>query len=64
MGDGDAQELRAEEDDLRAGGGGDAMQGDARAGGIAVLGAEGVVEDALDGEGGLLVGVEGKVVGR
>jgi len=33
VGDGDAQEARAEEDDLGAGCGGDAMQGDAGAGG-------------------------------
>src|ERR1017187_1838619 len=40
------------------------MQGDAGAGGVAVLGAEGVVEDALDSAGGGLVRVEWQVAGR
>ena len=34
VGDGDTQELHVEEDDLRAGGDGDAVQGDPRPGGI------------------------------
>ena len=56
---GNAQEAGAEEIDLGAGRGRQAVQVDTRAGGIAFVGAEGVVEDALDGRGGGLVGVEG-----
>ena len=52
VGDGDALEVRAEEVDCGAGGRVEAVELDAGAGGVAVLGAEGVVEDALDGGGG------------
>ena len=61
MGDGDALEAGAEEVDSGAGGGIDAMDLDAGAGGVAIFLAEGVVEDALDGVGGGVVGVEGEV---
>ncbi len=40
----------------------DAVELNAGAGGVAVVGAEGVVEDALDGVCGLVVGVDGKAV--
>ena len=61
--DGDAAEAGTEEGDGGAGGLVDAVEADAGAGGIAVEGAEGVVEDALDGVGGGGVGVEGEGVG-
>ncbi len=61
MGDGDAAEAGAEEIEAGAGGGVDAVDLDAGAGGVAVFGAEGVVEDALDGGGGVVVGVDGEV---
>jgi len=62
MGDGDAEELRAEEIDLGAREGrGDAVQVDACGSGVAVTGGEGVAEDALEGLGSGVVGVEGKV---
>ena len=65
--DGDAEEAGAEEVTAKAygcaGGGGDAVHGDAGAGGVTVLRAEGVIEDALDGVGGGVVGVEGEAVG-
>ena len=63
VGDGDALEVGAEEVDGGAGGGGEAVDLDAGAGGVAFLLAEGVVEDALDGGGGVVVGVEGEVCG-
>ena len=64
VGDRDAEEVGSEEDDFGSGRGGDAVDGDAGAGGVAVgAGAEGVVEDALDGGGGGLVGVEREAVG-
>ncbi len=59
--DGDALEVCAEEGDGRAGFGGERIEFDAGAGGVAVDGAEGVVEDAADDFGGGLVGVEGEV---
>ena len=43
--------------------GGEAVERDAGAGGVAVLVAEGVLEDALDGVGGGVVGVERQAVG-
>ncbi len=61
VGDGDALEAGAEELDSGAGGGIDAMDLDAGAGGVAVFLAEGVLEDALDGVGGGVVGVEGRL---
>ena len=63
VGDGDALEAGAEELDAGAGVGIEAMELDAGAGGVAVFVAEGVVEDALDGGGGGVVGVEGRVPG-
>ena len=61
--DGNALEGGAEERCGGAGGGVDAMEVDAGAGGVAVFGAEGVVEDALDGLRGVLVGVDGDAAG-
>ena len=54
-------EAGAEEIEACAGGGVEAVDLDAGAGGVAVFGAEGVVEDALDGGGGVVVGVDGEV---
>jgi len=59
--DGDAAEAGSEEVEAGAGGGVDAVDFDAGAGGVAVFGAEGVVEDTLDGGGGVVVGVDGQV---
>ena len=59
MDDGDAEEVGAEEVGGCAGGVGQLVDGDAGAGGIAVLGAEGVAEDAAEGGGGGGVGEEG-----
>ena len=59
--DGDAVEAGAEELDACAGCGIDAMDLNAGAGGVAVFVAEGVLEDALDGVGGGVVGVDGEV---
>ena len=57
--DGDAEEVCAEEGGDRAGGVGQLVDGDAGAGGVAVLGAEGVAEDAAEGGGGGGVSEEG-----
>ena len=64
VGDGNALEAGTEEGDLRAGGRGQAVEGDAGACWVAILSAEGVVENALDGSGCGVVGVEGKIAGR
>ena len=61
VGDGDALEAGSEEIEACAGRGVDAVKFDAGAGGIAVFGAEGVLEDSLDGRGGVVVGVDGEV---
>ena len=60
VGYGDADESRAEEGDLVAGGGGEAVEVTRARGGVAVDLAEGVLEDALDGVGGGVVGVIGE----
>ena len=64
VGDGDALEVGSEEIDEGAGGGIEAMDFDAGAGGVTVFGAEGVFEDAFEGGGGVVVGVDGEVAGE
>jgi len=59
--DGDAEEGGSEEVDACSGGGVEAVKVDLGAGGVAVFLAEGVGEDALDGAGGGVVGVDGEV---
>ncbi len=61
--DGDALEVRAEDGGVGVGLGGEQVQLDAGAGGVAIDGAEGVVEDAADDGGGGLVGKEREVCG-
>ena len=61
VGDGDALEAGSEEIEARAGCGVDAVKLHAGAGGIAVLGAEGVFEDAFEGVGCGVVGVDGEI---
>ena len=61
VGEGDALEGGSEEVDGGAGGGVDAVDLYAGAGGVAFLLAEGVLEDAFDGGGGGVVGVDGEV---
>jgi len=61
VGDGDALEAGSEEIETGAGCGVNAVKFDAGAGGIAIFGAECVFEDALEGCGGFVVGVDGKV---
>ena len=59
MDDGDALKVGSEEVGNGTGGAGDFVDGDAGAGRVAVLGAEGVAEDAAQGGGGGSIGVEG-----
>ena len=61
VGDGDAAEAGPEEIDACAGRGVETMDFDTGAGGIAVFGSKGISEDAFDGAGGGVVGVDGKV---
>lgn len=59
--DGDASEAGPEKINARTGGGVEATDFDAGAGGIAVFGAEGVGKDALHGAGSGIIGVDGEV---
>lgn len=61
VGDGDALEAGAEEVETGTGRGFDPVKLDASAGGIAVLGAKGVFEDALEGLRGGVVGVDREI---
>jgi len=60
VGDGDTLEAGAEQGYFCAWRGREPVQGDAGAGGVAIVLTEGVVEDALDGGCGGVVGVEGE----